>query len=179
MGPEAVATKPIGDMKYMDWKKVQQIVNEHPDSVIYAGLMEDWNNTGRLIFAKGEYYNGNVYGSSVWATPIVDVDGEEIECWTYEKTEEGHSKPSWWGNGAELKDVWDFDEDRKEKIMGNEYKDVVNGDIYLNPYFGDLWIVDDRHFIKINDGYCIDLNDPIGFIKVGHVDNVNNKFGGD
>lgn len=50
MGPEAVATKPIGDMKYMDWKKVQQVVDEHPDSVIYAGLMEDWNNTSGLIF---------------------------------------------------------------------------------------------------------------------------------
>lgn len=52
LGPEAIATKPIGKMKYMDWKKVQQIVNEHPNSVIYAGLMEDWNNTSGLIFCK-------------------------------------------------------------------------------------------------------------------------------
>jgi hypothetical protein len=110
LGMEAVATKPIGDMKYMDWQKVQQIVNEHPNSVIYAGLMEDWNNTSGLIYAKGKYYDGYVYGQSKWATPIVDVDGEEIECWTYEKTEEGHRKPSWWGSGQELLDEYEFDE---------------------------------------------------------------------
>lgn len=110
MGPGAVATKPIGAMKYMDWEKVQQIVNEHPNSVIYAGLMEDWNNTSGLIFARGQYYNGYVYGCSLWATPIVDVDGEEIECWTFKKTKEGSGKPSWWGNGQELLNEFDFEE---------------------------------------------------------------------
>ena len=39
------------------------------------------------------------------------LDGEEIECWTYEKTKEGSKKPDWWGNGQELRDEWDFDED--------------------------------------------------------------------
>ena len=110
LGAEAIATKPIGNKKFMDWQKVQQIVNEHPDSVIYAGLQEDWNNTSGLIFAKGKYYDGYVYGCSVWATPIVDVDGEEIECWTYEQTKEGSDKPVWWGNGQELLDEYDFEE---------------------------------------------------------------------
>lgn len=109
LGAGAVATKPIGAMKYMDWKKVQQIVDENPNAVIYAGLQEDWNNTSGLIFAKGEYYRGYVFGCSSWATPIVDVDGEEIECWTYEPTEEGSSRPTWWGNGKPLEDEWDFE----------------------------------------------------------------------
>lgn len=107
-GASAVATKPIGKMKYMDWDKVQKIVNENPNSVIYAGLMEDWNNTSGLIFAKGNYYRGYVYGASVWATPIVDVDGEEIECWTYKETPYGSNRPDWWGNGQELLDEYDF-----------------------------------------------------------------------
>ena len=110
MGAESIATKPIGGMKYMDWQKVQKIVDEHPDAVIHAGLMEDWNNTSGLIFAKGKYSDGYGYGCSCWATPIVDVDGEEIECWTYEKTAEGSGKPTWWGNGQELLDEWDYDE---------------------------------------------------------------------
>lgn len=109
LGMQAVATKPIGETKYMDWRKVQEIVNKNPNAVIYAGLMEDWNNTSGLIYAKGKYYNGYVYGCSMWATPIVDVDGEEIECWTYEETEEGHSKPSWWGNGQKLLSPWTYD----------------------------------------------------------------------
>lgn len=110
LGAEAIATKPIGDMKYMDWKEIQQIVNEHPDSVIYAGLQEDWGYTSGLIYARGKYYDGNVFGCSTWATPIVDVDGEEIEVWTYEETEEGSSIPSWWGNGQKLLSEDDFEE---------------------------------------------------------------------
>lgn len=52
----------------------------------------------------------------------------------------------------------------------NAYENAVDGDIYLNPCFGDLWIVDGEKFIKINDGYSIDLDTPVGFVKVGHVD---------
>ena len=43
-----------------------------------------------------------------------------------------------------------------------------NGDIYLNPCFGDLWVVDGASFVKINDGLRIDLDEPEDFIKVGH-----------
>lgn len=107
-GMEAIATKPIGNMKYMDWNKVQEIVNEHPNSIIHAWLMEDWNNTSGLIYAKGKYYDGYVFGYSRWATPIVDVDGEEIECWTYEKTKEGSGKPTWWGNGQKLFNEYEY-----------------------------------------------------------------------
>lgn len=109
LGARAVATKPIGKMKYMDWNKVKQVVKEHPDSVIYAGLMEDWNNTSGLIYAKGKYYDGYVYGCSSWATPIVDVDGEEIECYTYDAG--SSDKPEWWGDGQELLDEWEYEDE--------------------------------------------------------------------
>ncbi len=113
MGAEVIATKPIGEMKYMDWNKVKDIIENNPDSVIYAGLMEDWNNTSGLIFAKGNYYDGYVYGCSVWATPIVDVDGKEIECWTYDETREGHGKPDWL-YGDHILDCYDYDDDSEE-----------------------------------------------------------------
>lgn len=67
LGTSVEATKAIGKTKYMDWKKVQYLVNENPNSVIYAGLQEDWNNISGLILARGEYYNGYVYGASCWA----------------------------------------------------------------------------------------------------------------
>lgn len=54
----------------------------------------------------------------------------------------------------------------------NKYLDAVDGDIYFNPVFGDLWIVDKGRFIKINDGYEIELDEPANFIKVGHVDGI-------
>lgn len=56
-----------------------------------------------------------------------------------------------------------------------ENKNYTDGDIFLNPLFGDLWIVDGDWLIKINDGYTIDIDDPVGFIKVGHVDDVVTK----
>lgn len=110
LGAEAVATKPIGKMKYMDWEKVKKIVLENHEGVIRAGLMEDWNNTSGLIYAKGKYYDGYVYGESNWATPIVDVNGEEIECYKSEPND-FTGRPDWWGQGEKLLSAWDFDED--------------------------------------------------------------------
>lgn len=107
LGAASIATNPMGETKYMDWDKVKEIIKENPNSVIYAGLMEDWNNTSGLIFANGKYYNGYVYGASCWATPIVDVDGKEIECWTYEETKEDSGKPDWLLNG-DIHDISEF-----------------------------------------------------------------------
>lgn len=100
-GPEAVATRPIGEMKYLDWEKARKIcevaISENPNVVISAGLMEDWNNTSGTIYEDGEYVREYVYGSSCWATPIVDVDGVEYECWTHEKPKDpSNHVPSWW-----------------------------------------------------------------------------------
>ena len=50
-----------------------------------------------------------------------------------------------------------------------------DGDIYLNPFFGDLWVVDGKTYIKINDGYTVDRDEPEGFVKVGHISDVVNK----
>lgn len=62
------------------------------------------------------------------------------------------------------------------EALENEYEDAIDGDIYVNPCFGDLWIVQNKKFIKINHGYTMDLEDPSGFLKVGHVENVITKW---
>lgn len=61
--------------------------------------------------------------------------------------------PSWWKPGSQC----------------------ANGDIYLNPFFGDLWVADGQSFVKINDGLTIDIDEPEGFIKVGHISGVINR----
>ena len=60
-----------------------------------------------------------------------------------------------------------------------KYQDAVNGDIYFNPVFGDLWIVENGKFVKINDGYDISLDEPEHFIKVGHAEwpRIRNTYG--
>ena len=60
-----------------------------------------------------------------------------------------------------------------------KYQDAVDGDIYFNPVFGDLWIVENGKFVKINDGYDISLNEPEHFIKIGHAEwpKIRNTYG--
>ena len=60
-----------------------------------------------------------------------------------------------------------------------KYQDAVDGDIYFNPVFGDLWIVENGKFVKINDGYNIYLDEQENFIKVGHEEwtKIRNTYG--
>lgn len=70
--------------------------------------MEDWNNTSGVIYEIGKYRDDDyVYGQSCWATPILDVDGEEIECWTEEHVEynlQSNGMPKWWCT-EEIKEI--------------------------------------------------------------------------
>lgn len=107
------AAKPTapGGVKYMDWEKAEKICLEHPYSVVYAGLAEDWGWTSGKIYENGKWYDGGtLYDRSKWATPILDVDGEEIECFTHEEHERT-GIPKWWGRGEEVHSEWeDYDE---------------------------------------------------------------------
>lgn len=99
------------DTKYMDWNKVEKICLEHPNEEIEAGLREDWNNTSGIIFSKGKWVDGGVlYDQSRWATPIVDINGEEIECWTH-TPHDRTGIPEWWGRGEQVYDEWDLDDE--------------------------------------------------------------------
>lgn len=69
-----------------------------------------------------------------------------------------------------------------QKYDIERYPGIEDGDIYMNPLFKDMWIVDKGRFIKINDGYCIDITQPEGFVKIGHVDGlafkkIENNYG--
>jgi len=88
--------------KQIDWNSAKEICFTHPDSVIEAGLMEDWDCTKGVIFRKGKFINPDdnddyFYGCSTWATPILLIDdSEEIECY-YEPKENADSDiPNWW-----------------------------------------------------------------------------------
>lgn len=101
LGYFGTPTKPWGQRKRMDWHKARAICEEaiakNPDVTIRAGLVEDWKWTSGVIYENGEYVYNYVFGYSDWATPIVDVDGEEIECWTYDKPEGWtENLPDWW-----------------------------------------------------------------------------------
>lgn len=52
---------------------------------------------------------------------------------------------------------------------------LVEGDVYLNTYYGDFWVVVSNHtLVRINTGETLHLEISNTFIRVGHVDSLNN-----
>lgn len=50
--------------------------------------------------------------------------------------------------------------------------ELNNGDVYLNPYFGDLWIASNNSIVRINTGETLHVDSTHPLILVGHVENV-------
>ena len=40
------------DFKFLDWDKVREVIKENPNSIIQAGLLEDFTYTGDIIYNK-------------------------------------------------------------------------------------------------------------------------------
>lgn len=88
--------------KSFDWDKAANIIKEkikqHPDLKAEAGLQNDWDYTGGVIFEEGKPTNEDyTYLKSNWAIPtmILSWDGdeqEEIECYTTEGRFDSESK---------------------------------------------------------------------------------------
>ncbi len=75
-------------MMVFDWLKAAQILRERglPDAT--AGLESDMEWTGGPIMEGGKPVPKDqtyTFLSSIWATPILVIDGEEIPCWVYEE----------------------------------------------------------------------------------------------
>lgn len=88
-------------VKYLDWEKARKLCLEHPNSDIWAGIIEDMGNTGDVIYDHGEWCNGHVYDRSFWGTPSLEIFDDEVNeslvipCWTYEE-HENTRVPDWW-----------------------------------------------------------------------------------
>ncbi len=88
--------------KAFDWEQCAKIILEKHNQfeTARAGLAEDWALTNAIIFKNGEIIENtdeNVfpYFYSDWATPILDLDGEEIECWTENIPNDFDDKKLW------------------------------------------------------------------------------------
>lgn len=86
--------------KVFDWEKCAKIISEKHNQfeTARAGLAEDWPLTNTIIFDNGKIVEDTdvfPYFGSEWATPILDLDGEEIECWTEDIPSEFDDKKLW------------------------------------------------------------------------------------
>jgi hypothetical protein len=67
--------------KKFDWIKAANILIERNPKRASAGLIEDWLWTGDKIWDNGVKEDSFPQLCSSWATPVLLIEGEEIECW--------------------------------------------------------------------------------------------------
>ena len=73
---------PDGNEKVFDWDKAAKIIKERKPETASAGLAEDWFWTGGTIYENGKpVKNEYTFLASRWATPVLILDGEEIDCY--------------------------------------------------------------------------------------------------
>lgn len=75
-----------GAGKMLDFDKAIKLVKENEGKEIYIGLAEDWLYTSGKVKANGRIgydwdHEGPVCLASRWATPVIEIDDEVIECW--------------------------------------------------------------------------------------------------
>ena len=80
-GEEARRTTEPGGAKVFDWDKAARILVEQKADYAEAGLESDWEWTGGVILRNGAIVEDDyTYLSSIWATPMLLVGGNEIPC---------------------------------------------------------------------------------------------------
>ena len=79
------------ELKIFDWDKAAKLIKERKPEYASAGLDEDWEWTGGVIYENNEpVTDAYTYLSSTWATPKLCIDGDFIDCYKME-----HEVPGW------------------------------------------------------------------------------------
>lgn len=83
--------------RVFDWGKAARLIKERRPQTASAGLEEDWFWTGGTIYENGAPVSPDdtyTFLASTWATPVLVLDDEQIECWRME------SEVPTWGSGT-------------------------------------------------------------------------------
>ena len=78
-----------------DWDKAARLIKERKPKYVYAGLRDDWEWTGGMIYDKDQdgspvVTNSYTYLESIWAVPEIQIDGEIMPCYVMH-----HERPRW------------------------------------------------------------------------------------
>ena len=69
------------ERRVFDWELAAKIIKARGAKNASAGLAEDWEWTGGEILLDGKpapRMNPTFYLASIWATPVLEIDGERI-----------------------------------------------------------------------------------------------------
>lgn len=84
-----------------DWDRAAELIREHGARHAVAGLSSDMEWTAGDIFADGKpVLDGGAYLASLWATPVLVLGGEEIECWKLQSDTPGWDANTVWPESA-------------------------------------------------------------------------------
>lgn len=89
--------------KVFDWDRAATIIKDRNASAADAGLEGDWECTGGAIWRDGGVVPADdtyTYLASTWASPLLLVDGESVECWRYEEQTPGWTAETYWPDSA-------------------------------------------------------------------------------
>ena len=79
------------ELMVFDWDKAAKLIREKKAICASAGLKDDWEFTGGVIFECNEpIYDKYTYLSSTWAIPELNIDGVVVPCYKME-----HETPGW------------------------------------------------------------------------------------
>ena len=79
------------ELKVFDWDKAARLIKERKPDYASAGLDEDWEWTGGAIYRDNKPVTDDyTYLASTWATPMIFIDDEFIDCYKME-----HEVPNW------------------------------------------------------------------------------------
>jgi len=83
-------------MRTFDWNEAARILRERNPAEAEAGLQSDLEWTCGTIWRDGQPVTDSyTYLASTWATPVLVIDDEEIECWCWADEREFNADTKW------------------------------------------------------------------------------------
>jgi hypothetical protein len=89
--------------KVFDWDKAARLIREARPGVASAGLSQDWEYCGGVIYRDGKPVSredADVFLASNWATPELDMEGVIQDCWRFEADTPGWDAHTYWPESA-------------------------------------------------------------------------------
>lgn len=92
------------EMMVFDWDKAARLIAEKKPHRAWAGLREDFCNTGGMIYEDGKLITDKyTYLASSWAIPELDMDGETVACFRVaSQTPRWHAHTKWPKSAVEI-----------------------------------------------------------------------------
>lgn len=89
------------ELMVFDWAKAATLIRDRQPSVASAGLQDDWENTGGIIWEDGKpAVDTYTYLASTWATPELDLDGETMDCYKMKSEVPDWGAKTYWPDSA-------------------------------------------------------------------------------